>query len=180
MQKNLLKKSKVYLIGSMQYGCGRNWRETVKSELSPLDITCFDPYDNPFIIDIEETEIEHEKIQRALDEEKFDEVSSFMKTVRSHDLALTDRADFIICYLDPGVFTVGTFEELFNSVRMKKPIFLIINGGKKKAPYWLFGALPHRYFYENVEDVIKIIKKIDSGEIEIDSDRWRLLKPEYR
>ena len=42
--KNLLFKTKCYLVGHMQYVSGRNWREEVSEKLAPLSITCFDPY----------------------------------------------------------------------------------------------------------------------------------------
>ena len=42
------------------------------------------------------------------------------------------------------------------------------------------GMIPHKYIYDSVEEVLDIIHQIDRGEKEADSDRWRLLKPEYR
>ena len=56
--KNLLYKTKCYLVGHMQYVSGRNWRDQVAEKLKPLSITCFDPYKKPFIKDVEEDEYE--------------------------------------------------------------------------------------------------------------------------
>ena len=42
------------------------------------------------------------------------------------------------------------------------------------------GMLPHHYIYDSIESVVNMIKKINNGEKEIDSDRWRLLKKELR
>ena len=39
---------------------------------------------------------------------------------------------------------------------------------------------PHKYIYDSVDDIMDMIVKIDNGEKEIDSDRWRLLKKCYR
>jgi hypothetical protein len=44
----------------------------------------------------------------------------------------------------------------------------------------MFGTLPYKYFYESMKDVVDMLFKIDSGETEIDSSRWRLLKDGYR
>ena len=51
---NLLNKTKTYLVGHMEYADGSNWREYVKNQLTPLGITIFNPYDKPFIKDVDE------------------------------------------------------------------------------------------------------------------------------
>ena len=38
MKKNLLNKTKTYLVGHMQYASGYDWRKHVESELKPLDL----------------------------------------------------------------------------------------------------------------------------------------------
>lgn len=177
---NLLKNTKAYLVGPMEYRNGRKWREDVTKGISSMGIVCFDPYKKPFVIDVDESENANEELKKLRAAGDFDEVSRVMKRIRAFDLALTDKADFIIAYINPEVFTVGSFEELFWSNRMKKVIFLILEGGKTKCPLWLFGTIPHRYIYNNVEEVVEVLKKIDSGEKELDSDRWRLLAPEFR
>jgi hypothetical protein len=71
-------------------------------------------------------------------------------------------------------------EELVTAVRMKKPTFIAVEGGKKKCPFWIMGMFPHKYIYNNIDDILNMLIKIDTGEKEIDSDRWRLLRKEYR
>ena len=44
--KNVLDKTRTYLVGHMQYSDGRNWREHVEKELESLNITVFNPYKN--------------------------------------------------------------------------------------------------------------------------------------
>ena len=44
----------------------------------------------------------------------------------------------------------------------------------------MMGMLPHHYIYDSIEEVVEMIKNIDAGSKEIDSDRWRLLKRELR
>ena len=48
------------------------------------------------------------------------------------------------------------------------------------APLWLLGMFPHKFFYDSINDILKMIEDINSGEREIDSDRWRLLKKDLR
>ncbi len=69
---------------------------------------------------------------------------------------------------------------LYTSLLKEKPIFLSIEGGKKKTPLWILGQIPHNYIYDSVEDIVDMVKKIDSGEKEVDSERWRLLREELR
>jgi hypothetical protein len=180
MSKGLLYKTKGYLVGGMQYCEGRAWRESVKKELDPLGIVCLDPYCKPFVVDVDESETTTQSALELMAAGEYDKVAARMKTVRGYDLSMVDRSDFIICYLDPKVPTAGTYEELYWSVRLKRPIFLVIEGGKSKTPLWIMGALPHKYIYNNLVEVVEVIKRINSGEKKMDSERWRLLKESLR
>jgi len=177
---NLLKKTKTYLVGHMQYADGSGWRKYVRQKLEPLNITVFDPYDKPFLKDVDEGKEIRSSLNEQLNNENYDIVQSRMREIRIYDLNLVDRSDFIIAHIVPDVASWGSAEELVTANRAKKPIFLSIEGGKKKCPLWLMGTIPHRYIYDNVEQIVEIIKNIDRGTVSIDSNRWRLLKPEYR
>jgi len=177
---NLLNKTKTYLVGHMQYLSGRNWREVVTAELEPLGITCFDPYKKPFVKDVEEDEETREQMNSWMESAKYEKVADRMKTIRSYDLNLVDRSDFIIAHLTPDIASWGSAEELVTAVRMKKPTFVSIEGGKTKTPLWILGMLPHKYIYNNIEEIINMIFLINKGKKEIDSERWRLLREDYR
>lgn len=177
----LLNKTRVYLCGPMEFATdGRGWRNVVKSDLKDLGIICFDPFDKPCMDSIEECESKTLEWRTLLNEGRFDEAEKWAKRVRSEDLRYCDIVDFAIAYIDKTIPTFGTVEELSWLVRCKKPIFLVVEGGKKACPLWIFGMIPHKYIYNSVEDALKIIKKIDDGEIVPDSSRWRLLKPSFR
>lgn len=178
--KNLLDKTRTYLVGHMQYANGRNWREKVKDDLSPLGIKIFDPYDKPFIKDVDEDENARSKVANDMERGFYEDVATRMKEIRSYDLNLVDRSDFIIAHLLPEVASWGSAEEIVTAVRMKKPIFISMEGGKKKTPLWMMGMLPHKYIYNSISDVVDMIKMIDRGEKNIDSERWRLLRKELR
>lgn len=178
--KNLLEKTRTYLVGHMQYASGRDWREHIENELKSLKIKIFNPYRKPFVKDVDEDEDTRTKIANDMEQGHYSDVASRMKQIRSYDLNLVDRSDFIIAHLLPEVASWGSAEEIVTAVRMKKPIFISMEGGKGKTPLWMMGMLPHHYIYDDVEDIICMIKKIDAGEKEIDSNRWRLLKKELR
>lgn len=164
----------------MQYVSGRNWREHVTEKLSPLSITCFDPYKKPFIKDVEEDEASRQEMETWMKTKQYDRVTERMKTVRAYDLNLVDRSDFIIAHLVPEVASWGSAEEITLAVREKKPVFISMEGGKAKTPLWMLGMLPHKYIYNSVDEILDMLYAIDSGSKPIDSDRWRLLRKEFR
>jgi hypothetical protein len=164
----------------MQYVSGRNWREEVSEKLSSLSITCFDPYKKPFIKDVEEDEASREEMETWMRTKQYDRVTDRMKMVRAYDLNLVDRSDFIIAHLVPEVASWGSAEEIVTAVREKKPVFVSMEGGKAKTPLWMLGMFPHKYIYNNVEEIVEMLYAIDSGSKPIDSDRWRLLRKEFR
>jgi len=164
----------------MQYLSGRNWRDSVAEQLRPLNITCFDPYKKPFIKDVEEDEATRQEMDVWMKTKQYDRVTERMKTIRAYDLNLVDRSDFIIAHLVPDVASWGSAEEIVTAVRMKKPVFVSMEGGKCKTPLWMLGMFPHKYIYNSLDEIIEMLYAIDSGSKEIDSDRWRLLRTEFR
>jgi hypothetical protein len=164
----------------MQYADGSSWRSYVSNTLTRLNIVCFNPYDKPFVKDIEEGEEARKEMHDWLNNSEYDKVSNKMREIRSYDLNLVDRSDFIISHIDPSIASWGSAEEIVTAVRMKKPIFLSIEGGKNKVPLWILGMIPHKYIYNNLDEILDVIDSIDSGKKHIDSDRWRLLKKKYR
>jgi hypothetical protein len=164
----------------MQYHNGRPWREVVKKKLKSCGITFFDPYYKPFVHDVPEDEHIREELTQWMEAGQYDLVQQRMWEVRGYDLRLCDICDFFIAHLVPEVASWGSAEEITTIVREKKPIFLSIEGGKSKTPLWLMGVLPHKYIYNNIDDVIEMVKHIDNGFVKTNSDRWKLLKPELR
>ena len=177
---NLLEKTRTYLVGHMQYANGRDWREYVDSELDSLNIQIFNPYKKPFVKDVNEDEGIRQKVADDMENGHYSDVAKRMKQIRSYDLNLVDRSDFIIAHLLPDVASWGSAEEIVTAVRMKKPVFISMEGGKNKTPLWMMGMIPHKYIYNSIEEVVDMISKIDAGEKDIDSDRWRLLRKELR
>ena len=180
MNTNVLENTRTYLVGHMQYASGRDWREDVTEELSPLNVRVFTPYDNPFVKDVDEDEGTRLSIAHCMEHGYFTDDAERMRLIRSYDLNLVDRSDFIIAHLLPEVASWGSAEEIVTAVRMKKPIFVSMEGGKRKTPLWMMGMLPHHYIYDSIEEVVDMIKKINDGSKKIDSDRWRLLRKELR
>jgi len=179
-KSNVLAQTRTYLVGHMQYLSGRDWRKEVTEKLSSLKVTCFNPYKKPFVKDVEEDEASRHEMESWMSDGQYSRVAERMKTVRSYDLNLVDRSDFIIAHLVPDVASWGSAEEIVTAVRMKKPIFISMEGGKSKTPLWMLGMFPHKYIYNSLDEVLEMLYAINDGDKKIDSDRWRLLRKEYR
>ena len=165
----------------MQYADGRDWRTQVKEELKDRNITFFDPYFKPFINDIPEDNNAREELLKWMEQKQYDLVQQRMWAVRSYDLRLCDISDFFIANIIPSIASWGSSEEIATICRQKKPIFIALNGEpKSKVPLWMMGMFPHKYFYSSVDEIIEKIKAIDDGIVEMNSDRWKLLKMELR
>ena len=106
--ENVLDKTRTYLVGHMQYSDGRNWRENVEKELESLNITVFNPYKKPFVKDVEEDEAARSKMADDMENGYYNDVAERMSIVRSYDLNLVDRSDFIIAHLLPDVASWGS------------------------------------------------------------------------
>lgn len=178
--KNILNKTRTYLIGQMQYMNGAPWREYVQEKLKEIGVVVFNPYDKPFINSRVENSETQSWLNSLMAEHKYDEVAEYMKLVRAEDLRLCDIIDFGFVFINPKFPSVGAWEELFWVNRQKKPIFCVIENGKQYTPLWLIGTIPHKYIYNSIDEALNVIYKINSGEKEIDSDRWRLLREEFR
>lgn len=178
---NILKKTKSYNIGAMEYvSDGETWRDRCDKFLGELGVTCFNPYKRPFESDIKEDKESQRLMREWRESGHLWKVHEHMKEIIAADLAMVDRADFLIAYINPDVPTFGSMHEIVAANQQKKPIFVCIEGGVEKTPLWLLGLLPVRFFYNNFDDLLEMLRKIDAGEVKIDSNRWRLFKPEYR
>lgn len=177
---NLLKNTRCYLSGGMQYIDGQSWRNEITPILNSLNIKVFDPYNKPLISGIKEDVNAREMLLEQMEKGNFDYVSDYMRVIRSEDLRLCDIADFAIVHIKPKVASWGTAEEIVTLCRMRKPTFIVIEGGKKEAPLWIMGMFPHKYFYNSIDEVVEVIRDIDSGLKEADSNRWRLLREDMR
>jgi hypothetical protein len=130
--------------------------------------------------DVEEDEASREEMDTWMKTKQYDRATQRMKVVRSYDLNLVDRSDFIIAHLVPDVASWGSAEEIVTAVRMKKPVFVSMEGGKSKTPLWMLGMFPHKYIYNTLDEIVEMIHAINNGSKPIDSDRWRLLRREFR
>jgi nucleoside 2-deoxyribosyltransferase len=170
---NRLKNQRVYLAGAMDRVAdrGSGWRDNITPFLESLGIIVFNPIKKPSTVGIEDEDTHKLKTQLK-SEEKYDELSTVMKSIRSVDLRLVDISDFLIVNLDLDVHPCGTYEEIFLANRQKKPIIIHMVQGKQNAPDWLFGTIPHKMIFSSWEQIKSYLETINTSE-KIDTyNRW--------
>ena len=178
---NILKNTKSYSVGPMEYvEDGESWRHKCENFLADLGVVCFNPYKRPFESDVKEDKESQKMMRQWREEGSYWKVHEHMREIIAADLAMVDRADFIIAYINPDVPTFGTIHEIVAANQQKKPIFVCVEGGVHRTPLWLLGLLPVRYFYDDFDSLLNTLESINNGTIHIDSSRWRLFKEEYR
>lgn len=181
-KENKLANTRCVVIGPMEgdRASGASVRDTVSECLTEFNIHVLDHYKSPVESSLDEGDDElHEKLLNYKQKEDWEAIYN-MRQIRSNDLALIDKCDFIICHLDMNSMGCGTYEELFTANRAKKPIFVYCNQGLKKIPLWLRWTLKPHCFYETLDDVLDCITKLNSGDVEFDPDEFKLLKKEFR
>jgi len=176
---NKLRGSRAYLAGPIDYcdNDGVAWRRSIAKFLRSRGIVVLDPTEKPITqLDKIPAEIGEEKrmTQALKDAGKFDEYRVTAKKIRSVDLRMTDIADFLIVYIDQSIPMCGTWEELFNANRQKKPIIVIIKDGPAGAPLWLHGTIHYKYIFDSLKSAKEYLVRIDTGTEEMDG-RWQLL-----
>lgn len=170
---NRLKYNRCYLAGPMDRVAdgGVGWRQDITPFLRRLGIQIFDPTDKP--IDIGTEDAEHRKLinQWKIDG-RYDDVTGWVKTIRAIDLRMVDLSDFIIAHVDIDVHMCGTFEEIFWANRLKRPILIHCQQGVSNIPSWLFGVLPHQFFFGSWKELKNYISHINSDYHVNSLNRW--------
>ena len=161
---NRLKGQRVYLAGAMDRvpDRGSSWREKITPFLEELNIIVFDPLKKPGTVGVENEET-HLLKKQLKSKGQYDQLSEIMKTIRSVDLRLVDISDFLIVHLDIDTHPCGTLEEIFLANRQKKPIIIHIEQGKQNCPDWLFGTLPHEFFFDTWDQVLEYLYSVNNS-----------------
>ncbi len=177
---NLLKGTKTYTIGPLQYASwekAKKWRDKVKVELAPLGIDVLSPLDKVFRNYPQESESKNKELREALLEGRYDYVHKEMLDIRNRDLCCCDISTFLIAVLEPGVPSFGAIDEIITSKRAAKPVFLVIPSlGYAGIPLWLASYFKPEWVYASVDEVISKLKDIDAGKVELDRKYWKIVE----
>ena len=157
---------KIYLSGPIEYdNPGHNWRDTPKQVMAEeFKLNVFDPFADP-------KQQFAESLRESLDEENWNAAGKIAHDFVRKDLAIVDRADFIVAYLPKGVPTTGTHHEIIWANNAKKPTLLVCPQGKKHHPAWYFGFIDPDFMFGSWVDLYDYLREVDRGEHK-DNDRW--------
>lgn len=170
---NRLNNQRVYLAGAMDRvpDRGTTWRDAITPFLEDMGVIVFNPITKPTTTGMEDHD-SHVIKTKLKQKERYDELSEMMKVIRRVDLRLVDISDFLVVNLDLDIHPCGTYEEIFWANRQKKPIIIHMEQGKKHAPDWLFGTIPHQTIFSSWDDVKEYLSHINSAENIDTYKRW--------
>ena len=167
-----------YLIGAIDEAPddGLTYRQYIRAECKNrnVKIKFLDPTHKPngFQSEIAEEKKKHKSLR---ENKKWDELSKFMKDIVHLDLRSIDLADFVIAKISKNVPMFGSIHEIVQADIQKKPVILIVEGGKQNTPAWCFGILDHNLFFDSEDQCIEYLEKVNSGSIRL-SDKWILIR----
>jgi hypothetical protein len=139
--KNLLKASRVYLSGPMDFVPSREtekesgWRNRVGDFLRKLGVTVLDPWFKPEVRGLHEYGREGIDTTNIRDKWTFDQgragaeirariTGKFWETMHI-DLRMVDTSDFTIAYCPTNVYSVGTVHEIVMCRQQRKPVLFV-------------------------------------------------------
>ena len=164
-----------YLAGPIDHAedDGIGWRIQMTEWLSERGVMALDPTNKRTSNTIfNEIGDEQKNLGQLRELGRFHELRDAMKPIVLADLRMVEVSDFLIVYLDPDVQMCGTWEELFVGLRQHKPVLVVVNGGKQKLNFWMFGRINPDFVFDSFEDVKKYLIGVDDETIRADSSRW--------
>jgi len=120
---------------------------------------------------------EQNKIQNYKRKNDWKNLRLFMKRIVKEDLRQVDLSDFVIVMVDTSVHMCGTYHELLTAESQRKPVLVIVKGGKEKAPAWLFGVIRYDYMFDSIEECVEHLNRLNTGEEKL-NDKWILFRKE--
>ncbi len=197
----------LYLGGAIDFSNdgGKGWRQAITLKLETIGIPhdrILDPTDkkelltHPYI----KCNNEGELMKQCRDAGDIDGLEKIMKDVVHIDLAMVDKADFLIvnfpliCNEGEEIWkthigllrdkitnlhvpTYFTIHEIVVACQQKKPVFVIWPpDGSKSASAWLIFMVGQENIFTNMDDCVTRIDDLMHGKAEIDPTKWLLFK----
>jgi hypothetical protein len=151
-KKGKLTNHRVYLAGPIDNASddGVGWRQLATPYLKERGIQILDPTDKP------------------TSQCRFNEIGDEKEMISK----MVEVADFLIAYIDPDMHICGTYDEIFEALRHRKPTLVVHKGGKARMSMWLRGKLNHNFVFETFAELFNYIDALHDGTIEPDYTRW--------
>ena len=173
--KGRLNNHRVYLAGPIDHASddGIGWREELTPYLEKLGLTILDPTNKPTSqCRYNEIGDEKEHIQKLVNLKRWDELREMAKEIVLVDLRMVEVSDFLIAYVDKDVHICGTYDEIFESLRRRKPTLIVHKGGKAEMSMWLRGKMNHNFVFDSFAELYDYLLALHDGTVEPDYTRW--------
>ena len=161
-----LRGTRVYLSGPIQFDSLPNWREQPKKTMiEKFGVHLFDPLDDP-------KQQWVPKLNAARDCKDYHTMADIAKRFVRKDLAMVDRADFVIAFVPHKIPTTGVCHEVINSNNAKKPTLLVTNcNDVGYIPIWYFGFISLEFMFPNWDSLFAYLEDVDAGKHK-HNNRW--------
>lgn len=173
--KGRLNNHRVYLAGPIDHASddGVGWREELTPYLEKMGLTILDPTNKP-VSQCRYNEIGDEKlhIQKLVNLKRWDELRTMAKEIVLVDLRMVEVSDFMIAYIDKDIHICGTYDEIFESLRRRKPTLIVHKGGKSQMSMWLRGKMNHNFVFDTFDELYDYLEALHDGTVEPDYTRW--------
>lgn len=187
---DLLKNTRCYLAGPVEHDAlATSWRQEVAKFLSTLGVQSYDPLIKPPWLD-KICHVGPPLYRKAIDsgtqtttvDDKLITVTERGAIEANHmmriaDLRIVHAVDWLICYL-PVAFTAGTFEEVYEAIRVGKPVFFCCPD-KIPSTWLLAAAAKHddykECFFNDWDSLKTHIQEINKGHVKLDPIKWIFL-----
>jgi len=166
---NYLNGKSVYLCGPIHYqqDSGMPWRESITKKLEEYSIKVLDPTKTS-ANGMSEVGEDKKLLKELILKENWTELKDAFWPIVRKDLRAVDQADFLICYYDPCMPTIGTIHELVVANFEKKPIFLKYDKSQLGSfNPWLSVLIKTKYFHSSWESLFEHLEQINQGKFDI-------------
>jgi len=162
-----LKDKSVYLAGNIhtteKNDYGKGWREIITPLIASLDIKVI----NPCVEGFGDSKEGITYFRSLIKERKFEQLKKDFYRVIRKDLKAVDKCDFLICYHNPKMPTVGTVHEIVNATNEKKPVLILCDEQHiDDLNPWLLTLIKPQWLFTSWDDMFIYLRKIDNGDIE--------------
>ena len=167
----ILAEALICLIGPIDHlpDDGVGFRQEIKHKIieAGLKVRFFDPTNKP-VGGFKEIGHEKDHAFKLRAEGRFKELKAFVHAFRRQDLRAVHVSDIVVAYVDPDVHMCGSYNEILVAEQEDKPRLVVIKGGVKRCPLWLFDVFDTEHMFDTIDDLVRHLVRIDSGEVQFD------------
>jgi|SaaInlV_100m_DNA_2_1039680.scaffolds.fasta_scaffold03583_4 hypothetical protein len=161
---NRLKGLTCYLSGPIDFAdnLGADWRNGITPLLQKNGIKVLDPLCHQYFGTDEIDDVKRPRMDKLLQDEKYEELYEEMKEVIHWDLRSVDKSDFLIVNYDNSVHMCGTYEEIFKANCQCKPVLLVLSCPRNELSKWMHGRFPPSHMFDNWEELYQYLNTVNS------------------